>query len=80
MAFIFFIFYLFIYLFIYFFFFYFFFFFVYPYRIISGCYGNLQLTLAYNGRNEKWHLLLIHCRYFDKSFTEISLEKSLPSI
>ena len=28
------------------------------------------------GKNENWHLLLSHCRYFDKSFTEMFLEWS----
>ena len=23
------------------------------------------------GKNENWHLLLSHCRYFDKTFTEL---------
>ena len=24
-----------------------------------------------NGKNENWHLLLFHCRYFDESFLEM---------
>ena len=28
------------------------------------------------GKHENWHLLLSHCRYFDKSFTEMFLEWS----
>ena len=32
--------------------------------------------MTYNGKNENWHLLLSHCRYFDKSFTEMFLEWS----
>ena len=35
------------------------------------CYDNLTFTLAYNGKWEKWSLLLSHCRYFDKRFTEM---------
>ena len=31
-----------------------------------GCYG----------KNENWHLLLIHCRYFDESFLEMFVEWS----
>ena len=42
----------------------------------SGCYGNLQLPLTYNWKNENWHLLLYQCRYFDKTFTEMFLEWS----
>ena len=36
----------------------------YPSRKKTGCYGNLQFPLTYDG--EKWHLLLSHWRYFDK--------------
>ena len=39
-----------------------------------GCYGNLKFPLTYNGKNENWDVLLPHCRYFDKSFTELFLE------
>ena len=38
------------------------------------CYGNLKFPLAYNGKSENCPLLLSHCRYFDKSFTEMFLE------
>ena len=34
-----------------------------------GCYGNLKIPLTYNGKNENWHLLLFHCRYFDESLS-----------
>ena len=40
------------------------------------CYGNLKFPLAYNGKSENWHLLLPHCRYFDKRFTEMIVEWS----
>ena len=36
--------------------------------------GNLYLPLTYNGKSGNWHLLLPHCRYFDKGFTEVFLE------
>ena len=32
--------------------------------------------LTYNGKNENRHLLLSHCRYFGKSFTEMFLKQS----
>ena len=35
------------------------------------CYGNLNFPLTYNGKSENWALLLAHCRYFDKMFTEM---------
>ena len=38
-----------------------------------GCFGNLKFPLTYMGKIEK-HLLLCHCRYFDKTFTEMFLE------
>ena len=42
-----------------------------------GCYGNLKFSSTYNGELEKTrHLLPNHCRYFDKTFIEFSLEKS----
>ena len=41
-----------------------------------GCYSNFKFPLAYNGKNENWHLLLFHCRYFDKSFLEMFVEWS----
>ena len=40
------------------------------------CYGSLKFPLAYNGKSGNWPLLLSHCLYFDKSFTEMFLEKS----
>ena len=46
----------------------------------SGCYGNLQLPLTYNGKRENWHLLLSHCRYFDKILQKFSLSSPLPVI
>ena len=41
-----------------------------------GRYGNLKFPLTYNGKSENWDLLLSHCRYFDKSVTEMFLEYS----
>ena len=32
--------------------------------------------MTYNGKSENLDLLLSHCRYFDKSFTEMFLEYS----
>ena len=29
------------------------------------------------GKNKNWHLLMSHCRYFDKSFIEMFLQDSL---
>ena len=29
---------------------------------------NFMFPQTYNGEIEKWHLLLFHCRYFDKTF------------
>ena len=40
------------------------------------CYGNLKFPLTYNGKSENWHLLLTHCRDFDKSFSEMFVEWS----
>ena len=40
-----------------------------------GCYGNLKFPLTYNGKSD-WDLVLSHCRYFDKSFTEMFVELS----
>ena len=40
------------------------------------CYVNLNFPLTYNGKSENWPLLLSHCRYFDKSFSEIFIEWS----
>ena len=34
------------------------------------------MSLTFNRENENWRLLLSHCRYFDKSFTEMFLKKS----
>ena len=42
----------------------------------SGCYGFLKLSLAYNGKIEKQHLLLCHGRHFDKTFSDMFLVKS----
>ena len=40
-----------------------------------GCYGNLKVSI--NLQLEKWKLRFIaHCRYFDKSFTEMFVELS----
>ena len=36
-----------------------------------GCCDNLKFPLSYNVKNESRPLLLSHCRYFDKSFTEM---------
>ena len=40
------------------------------------CYDNLKFPLTYNGKSKSRPLLLTHCRYFDKSFTEMILEQS----
>ena len=37
---------------------------------------HLKAPVTCNGKNENWYLLLSHCRYVDKSFTEIFREKS----
>ena len=34
---------------------------------------QLKLPIYYNGKDEYWHLLLTHCRYFDKEFYQICL-------
>ena len=39
-----------------------------------GCHGNVKFSLTYNGKSENWDLLLSHCRYFDKNFTEMFFE------
>ena len=44
------------------------------------CYGNIQLPLTYNGKNENWHLLLCHCRYSDKFLQKCSLSGPLPNV
>ena len=41
-----------------------------------ACYGR-QLKVSidlHSGKNENWHLFLSHCRYFDKSFSEMFVE------
>ena len=40
------------------------------------CYGNLKFPYIYNGKSQNWHLFLCYCRYFDKGFSEMFLEKS----
>ena len=43
------------------------------------CHGNLSnldFPLTFNGKSKNRHLLLSHCRYFDKGFTEMFIEKS----
>ena len=30
----------------------------------------MAAPFTYNGKSENWHLLLSHCKYFDKSLTE----------
>ena len=37
-------------------------------------YGNLKFPLTYYGKSENLPLLLSHCRYFEKSFTEMFLQ------
>ena len=37
---------------------------------------SCKFPLTYNGKSENWHLLISHCRYFDKSFSEIFVEWS----
>ena len=39
-----------------------------------GCYGNLKFTLTYGGEIDNLDLLLSHCRYLDKGFTEMFVE------
>ena len=41
-----------------------------------SCYGNIKFSLTYNGKSENWHLLPFHCRYFDKSYSEMFIEWS----
>ena len=43
---------------------------------LFGCYGNLKFPVTYNRKNDNWDLLLSHCRYFDKIFTEMFVEWS----
>ena len=45
--------------------------FLLPLLMCFCCYGNLKFPLACSGKNENWHLLLSHCRYFGKSFSEM---------
>ena len=33
--------------------------------------ATLNFHRLINGKNESWHLLLFHCRYFDESFLEM---------
>ena len=35
------------------------------------CQGKLKFPLTCNVKNETWQWLLSHCRYFDKSFSEM---------
>ena len=46
----------------------------------SGCYGNLELPLTYNGKNENWHLLLCHCMYLTKVLQKCSLSSLLQNV
>ena len=41
-----------------------------------SCYDNLNFPLSCNGKSESRPLLLSHCRYFDKSYTERLLQLS----
>ena len=50
--------------------------FLLPLLMHFGCYGNLNFPLTYDGKSENWDLLLSHCKYFDKSFTEMFVEWS----
>ena len=34
------------------------------------------IDLQLEGKSENWHLLLFHCRYFDKCFSELFIEWS----
>ena len=43
------------------------------------CYDNLKFPLTCNGKRESRPLLLSHCIYFYRSFTEISLSSPLPT-
>ena len=54
------------------------FFFLMSLPMCFRCYGNSNFpyTCSYNGKKGNWHLFLCYCRYFDKSFTEMFLEKS----
>ena len=39
-----------------------------------NCYGNSTFSIDLNGKSKNWLLLLSHCRYFDKKFTEMYRE------
>ena len=52
--------------------------FLLPLLMYFRCYGNLKFPLTYNGKSENWLLLLSHCRYFDKPFTDMT--SPLPNI
>ena len=45
-----------------------------PLLMCFRCYDNLKFLLTCNEKCESSPLLLSHCRYFDKSFTEMLLE------
>ena len=48
--------------------------FLLPLLMCFHCYDNLKFPLTCNRKCESRPLLLSHCRYFDKSFTEMFLE------
>ena len=48
--------------------------FLLPLLTCFRCYDNLKFPLTCNGKSESRPLLLSHCRYFDKSFTEMFLK------
>ena len=50
--------------------------FLLPFLMCFHCYGNLKFPVTYNGKSENSLLLLSHCRYFDKAYTEMILDKS----
>ena len=39
-----------------------------------GCYSSLKVSIDLQWETENWDLLLSHCRYIDKSFTEMFVE------
>ena len=41
---------------------------------------RIKFPLTYIGKSENWHLLLSHCRYFDKVLQKCSLSSPLPNI
>lgn len=52
--------------------------FSWKFAIKFGCYGNLKLLQAYmRKKGKKCHLLISHCRYFDKTFIEMLFERCL---